>query len=593
VTVLSAVSLPTVASSKAPSSSTDTEDACTTTPPPGYVVELGYGHGNEATALGAARDEAMERLIRKVCADHLSTARCDGIQRSIRSWEEGYYDRRTRSACAAVAVRQDRLDEMDREATSLDREIARFAAEVGQQGVGLLRHEAPVWESGCAAGEVGDYLKATFEGPLGDAGVQLDQGERIHATAARFHMKLAPGPEGIRVTGYLQHPGEAGWTPVAGPKFALDLFGVEAAEQGECAPDERLGLQDGQRHGADGLAVWVDLPEGRNLYCEGEEIAPRIRVSAPARVQLYSVQRSGVAHLVWPMDGDGFVEDELRLDGGVLLADESLGDERLVAVAIPAGRSFGPTDPWRGYCKAADDFGEAFYPAGAAVGTATYTVRPQGGAVRRWTSRHTATPPSPRSPAGDRELLLVLRRRIPFRDRLDWRPPAPHVQLHRVEGLGADRPGPFVLRRDDPVPVLQPKHLERLLPWIDEPGVAHALPSVDRELAYPVDAYGGRREDLADPVRCLLEKRHVGEHRHPLASPASQVRDQDVRAEVQLRLDQDPPPSRASRRTGLPVEGTEQGVPHRGRGPGVGRRGPGPGEQFTVDDLGDLPVRHL
>jgi len=210
------------------------------------VVELGYGRGNEAQALSAARDEALQRVIDKVCAG-LSEARCNGIRRSVSPWEDGRYDRRTRSACAAVAFPQDKLDALQREAADLDRSIAALAAEVGSMEVDLLRHESPVWESGCAAGEVGAYLDTTFDGALGRAGVRLDRDERLHAGASRFHMELAPGPAGVRVTGYLQRPGETGWTAVQGPKFALDLFGVESAEQGQCAPDERLGLRGGQR----------------------------------------------------------------------------------------------------------------------------------------------------------------------------------------------------------------------------------------------------------------------------------------------------------------------------------------------------------
>ena len=243
LTILALLACPALATAADPPPSSD---ACPTVPPHGYVVELGYGRGNEAQALSAARDEALQRVIDKVCAG-LSEARCNGIRRSVSPWEDGRYDRRTRSACAAVAFPQDKLDALQREAADLDRSIAALAAEVGSMEVDLLRHESPVWESGCAAGEVGAYLDTTFDGALGRAGVRLDRDERLHAGASRFHMELAPGPAGVRVTGYLQRPGETGWTAVQGPKFALDLFGVESAEQGQCAPDERLGLRGGQR----------------------------------------------------------------------------------------------------------------------------------------------------------------------------------------------------------------------------------------------------------------------------------------------------------------------------------------------------------
>jgi len=95
---------------------------------------------------------------------------------------------------------------------------------------------------------------------------------------------------------------------------------------------------------------------------------------------VYSVLRDGNAHLVWPFRGDGKVESVQPLDPGLVLHDESAGDESLVAIAIPLDHSWGRMEGWLGYCKASSSFepGE-FYPNGAAAARATYTVRPQGG----------------------------------------------------------------------------------------------------------------------------------------------------------------------------------------------------------------------
>ena len=128
------------------------------------------------------------------------------------------------------------------------------------------------------------------------------------------------------------------------------------------------------------MCVWVDLPGGRNTFCEGDSLTPIVRVSQPARVQVYAVLRDGTAHLVWPgpYRGDDRIEGTEELFSGTLVANPDAGDESLVAVAVSLPGGFGVSRGWTGYCHASDDFGEAFYPPGAAVHRVSYTVRPPG-----------------------------------------------------------------------------------------------------------------------------------------------------------------------------------------------------------------------
>jgi hypothetical protein len=352
-------------------------------PPPGWEFEIGYGRGNKTEALAGAREEAFDRLINKVCSG-LSPARCDGIRRSVRPWStaggvgEHYDKKRGGWACAVEAVPQAELTRMAAEAAALDRGISAMAAEVAKAEVALLRHEAPIWDgNGCGAGVVGEYLRQQFNGSL--KGVQVDLDGQTNSTATRFQMRLAGSSSDVKVVGYKRRPNDPGWETIDGPTFALDLFGIETKDEVvDCRSDAALDLVGGERMGDGGLLVWLELPEGRNTFCEGESLAPVVRVNRPARVQVYSVLRDGAAHLVWPFEGNGLVDGAEELFDGELLADEAAGDESLVAVAVPQGGEFTRTRGWHGYCLASDDFGASFYPPGAAVGRVSYTVRPQG-----------------------------------------------------------------------------------------------------------------------------------------------------------------------------------------------------------------------
>jgi hypothetical protein len=309
----------------------------------------------------------------------LSGARCDGIIAAASPWKSGEYHRGSRSACRVVVVRKEAVERLEAEERAFDLGIEQLAGNLAARGVELIWHTSPVWSNGCAADPAGQYIKESLDGQLSMHGVRFDVGRTASANASRFQLSLTPAPQGVLVTGLLLETDQDGAIKVQGPRFPLDLFGVEATPPEVCATNGRLGLEDGPRKGVEGLRVWVDLNDGHNVLCEGDQIAPVVRVNRPARVQVYSVQRDGTAHLVWPAAGDGRVDAEQALDPGLVLHDEAAGDESLVAVAIPLDRSWGRTEGWSGYCKASDEFEPtSFYPTGAAVSRATFTVRPQG-----------------------------------------------------------------------------------------------------------------------------------------------------------------------------------------------------------------------
>ena len=91
---------------------------------------------------------------------------------------------------------------------------------------------------------------------------------------------------------------------------------------------------------------------------------------------------------------------------------------------------------------------------------------------------------------------------------------------------------------------------------------------VDAALVGQVDPPGARAQDLADPVGREVEPGAIGTGRHPLAAPAGEVGDEDVGAEVQLGLVEDPPAAGAARgrcRRGRQISDAERSS-WRGRG---------------------------
>ena len=89
--------------------------------------------------------------------------------------------------------------------------------------------------------------------------------------------------------------------------------------------------------------------------------------------------------------------------------------------------------------------------------------------------------------------------------------------------------------------------LERHRLGVDEPHVLDAVEAVDAELVTAVEMSRGRREHLADPVRREREERLIDGHfGHALASPAGEIGDEHVGAQVPLGLEEEAPAARAA-----------------------------------------------
>jgi hypothetical protein len=356
-------------------------EACPEVPPPGYRLERAYASGPRAEALEAARQRARAVMLERICAGY-GQLRCAAVQRHISSWGEGSWEpehRRGRegTACAAVAIEQSFLDQLGRDYLRFEADLSALVQRLrGQVGDALLAVEPPVWESGCVAGAVGAAVAGELRSQLaGSRVVPEGQGDR---TAAAVISTLSPSAGGVRLN-LAVRPAGGGAVLLGGFAFPGDLFGDDPASQAACRSDADLGLRDGEKLGDGGLQVALVVDTHDGVVCPGEVLRPVLMVSQRARVQVYSVARDGTGYLVWPPPGEpGLVEELLDLGAFHAVETPDRGDERLVAVAVPSGGYFGKTEGWTGFCALPGVFGPPYYPAGAAIGAASWRVLPAG-----------------------------------------------------------------------------------------------------------------------------------------------------------------------------------------------------------------------
>lgn len=356
------------------------EAACARDTPENFQIHTGVASDpDEATAVRTAISDARSRAITSLCAGK-SAQRCLGLQRHLEGWKTPHYNPHTLKACAHVGVHRKYIDDLEGEQAQLERDVAKLAARIADKTSGrLITLAPPVWAtSGCSAGEVGLALTSTLRNDLGTHGLRLtEEGDRS-TKAVAVRIKLTPRTPDVVLSADLREPGKPGLLPLEGFDFAQDLF-VTTEEQGDCRWDSDLGLVDGQRLGTGGHEVRVTLGTTSAQFCEGEQIEPRVQVNRPSVVKVYSIARDGEALLVWPPPGqDGRVDDVASLGEMNLVLLEGKGDEKLLAIAVPTGGSHGPAEGWTGFCKLGAAISAAHYPSGAAIGTSTYTVQPEG-----------------------------------------------------------------------------------------------------------------------------------------------------------------------------------------------------------------------
>jgi hypothetical protein len=355
----------------------DIEAVCPTADVANFQVRRGDAKGaNAGEALAAARENAVEELKKAVCVG-VSELRCAAVLRHVKPWREGYHDPAGGWACASVSVDRQELASLERDAAVFETQLRQLASTVAERvGKTPVQIKAPTWASGCSSGQVGQAISANLFNQLGAfPELRLVPSEDRADKAHRVVMEIAPGARTAALAARLQRAGESTFSPLPGFDFPLDLFVIDANERGDCRSDNQLGLAQGQRLGAGGLRVDVEIPGVDGEACEGQQVEPIVRVNRPADLQVYSVAKTGRSLLVWPPPGmSGRVQSQLSLGTMTAVAQPATGDERLLVVALPAGAKWTKTSGWHGFCEVPGGVGPEFYPSDAAVGTATFTV---------------------------------------------------------------------------------------------------------------------------------------------------------------------------------------------------------------------------
>jgi hypothetical protein len=344
------------------------ERECSFLPPPGgYRVELGYGGGRDMSkALREARMDAQAKLLATVCLGR-SDEECAAVGRQISPWGSDW-SRKERLACAVVALPSEVADAPPTAIRDYQQGLRSLASSVAAAGVKRVGLDAVVVEGGCAAGDAGAVLAAELRNALVETGVTApveDAGE-----ASQLRLQLTAAGQEVLINAWLS--GAAGERALPGLRAPKEVLQVQ---EGACFNEAAVGLTRGQRQGSDGLSVYVEMETREGMLCEGERPGLRLRTSRAAEVQLFTLDGEGRAWMVW----GGPINGELSLGEAMALPlPDALGDERLLAMAVPAGQSFGATAGWPGDCRASGHFSEELVPPGAALGSLSYHVERAG-----------------------------------------------------------------------------------------------------------------------------------------------------------------------------------------------------------------------
>jgi len=374
----------------------DEAAACAKDVPENFQIHTGYAtHADPAEAIAEALRSARKEALDTLCAGK-SEARCASIRRHLEGWKQPFHNPLSGRACAHVGVNRRWIDDDRREQAKLHDELVALGARVAAATEGQVVALAPArWEeSGCDAGEVGTALRSELRNALAETETTLVPPGTTGAADVSVRLEVAGSEVVVLVDVAL--PRAAGRKPVEGVRFPSDLFVLDEVNR-DCRIDRSLGLEGGVRRGADGLQVWVDAGvEG--LVCEGDKGDPEVRVSRPAKVKVWSVDRLGTAYLVWPPPGnDGVVQRSLSLGEVTYHRPVAGGEERLLAVAVPADQAMGPIDDWTGFCMHPGALEAKAYPADAAAAAASLTVLPWEDAA--CAQRGTARSHAPEMPA--------------------------------------------------------------------------------------------------------------------------------------------------------------------------------------------------
>ena len=343
-----------------------------------FRVERGEAGGLQAPeAIATARRAALESLEDKVCAGLETSPRCLAARRNIVPLGAGQWERRGARgwACASVAIEEALLNSEQHDLEQLDADLSALAEGLrGRLGGAPFQLLPPTWKStGCSAGEPGAHLHTLLMGKL--AGT-LPADATTTAAQVRLELSVAGGQAAVAVS--TRDPGAFAWTPLDLPAltFPADLFQLTPADARICPAE--AGLPAADQPGAGGLAVQLFAVGQGGLYCEGETVSPRIELSGPARLRLYSIEADGQGYRVWPHRAEDdrvyTPTDPPRLPTFTAMQAPDGGDSRLVVAAFPPDTALDPA----AFCRLPAALDAASLPGSPALTSATFHVLPAG-----------------------------------------------------------------------------------------------------------------------------------------------------------------------------------------------------------------------
>src|SRR6266498_4863670 len=141
---------------------------------------------------------------------------------------------------------------------------------------------------------------------------------------------------------------------------------------------------------------------------------------------------------------------------------------------------------------------------------------------------------------GNDELRSSRRRRLLRRHRF---PNQRKVDLRERERLGRENVALVVDTEVSPTTIDELEHLHSPANRIRNPRIRHVMSRIDRQFFSAVVDSIARRECFAHPIGSDGKNVSLGDRRHTLASPAGNVGNDSVGAEMKLRLEENPPPA--------------------------------------------------
>ena len=335
-----------------------------------YVVRgEAEGLATSDVLIKQARRNALEKLEPLVCEGIEDTPRCLVARRHIKEFGNGEMKRQGGKgwACASVAVDIDWIDSKQKELDRMGGELAALAGAIREKVENRsIKPMGAVWaRTGCTAGESGTHLQLQLRRALAGAELVGANQPARDAVQVRLELSLAVGEVSVAVGA--REPGQTAWSPlgVGGFDFPAHVYALEAKDADYCFGQQGLGLAPAPAATTTSeptsapasttpapppgpqLRILLDSEQG--VYCEGERVQPRVELSAPARLRLYSVDGDGTSWRIWPWNHDDDVvygpSAPPELPGFDLTLNADGSDSTLVVVAFPADLL--PSDPPR------------------------------------------------------------------------------------------------------------------------------------------------------------------------------------------------------------------------------------------------------